>query len=205
MPGLDWAAVESAGLNRDPFDHVAIPQVLQPACAAVLPDDFPAIRSPGSFSLTDAPPGPALRGLIDDLVSDRFRGQMERIFDIDLDGRPVLVTLRGQCSQRDGAIHTDSTSKILSLLLYLNVEWPTPLGRLLLLRDGRDLGAGAIEIPATLGSMVAFRRSDRSWHGHSTYSGQRRVLQVNYLTSARASLLGTVRHRFSALAKKRVA
>ena len=205
MPGLDWGAIESARLVRDPFDHIAVPRVLTPRCAAVIPGEFPAIRSPGSYSLADAPPGPALSGLIDDLTSDRFRDEVARIFDIDLSGRPASITLRGQCSGRDGRIHIDSKSKVLSLLIYLNENWSGRDGQLRLLADRNGFDTAPVEIPASLGSMVAFRRSESSWHGHSSFIGQRRALQFNYLQSQRASVTGILRHRLSAFGKQLVA
>jgi hypothetical protein len=202
MPGLDWGALEAAQLARTPFDHVAIPQVLTRACAAAIPGEFPAIRSHGSFSLADARPGPALQRLIDDLRSDRFRAQMSRIFDLDLRDRPASVTLRGQCAGRDGRVHVDSRSKVLSLLIYLNEDWTSPDGQLRLLGHQDGFETAPVEIPATMGSMVAFRRSDTSWHGHSPFVGQRRALQFNYLRSGRASMVGQIRHRLSAFAKQ---
>ena len=205
MCGLAWDAIESASLSRDPFDHFVVPQALEPACAAALGAEFPAIRSSGSFSLKDAPPGPILSSLIQDLLSDRFRHRMEAVFDMDLTGRPAAVTLRGQASGRDGRIHTDSKTKLLSLLLYLNDEWPSPDGRLRLLRSPRSLGDAAVEIPPTMGRLLAFRRSDDSWHGHTPFVGQRRALQLNFLSSERASFVGGLRHRFSAIGKARPA
>ena len=56
MAGLDWDVLEGARLVRDPFDHVAIAQILTPDCAAAIPGEFPDIRASGSFSLADAPP-----------------------------------------------------------------------------------------------------------------------------------------------------
>jgi hypothetical protein len=204
MPGLNWCALEDATLVLEPFDHIAIPQVLEPGCAAAVPGEFPDIKSPGSFSLVDAPPGPVLSGLIDDLLSDRFRAQMARIFQMDLQDRPALVTLRGQCSARDGRVHTDSRSKVLSLL-YLNHEWVGRNAQLRLMNREDGFDTAPVEIPATLGSMVAFRRADNSWHGHAPFVGQRRALQLNYLQTSRASLVGEVRHRLSAFAKQLVA
>lgn len=205
MAGLDWRVIEAAQLARAPFDHVALPQVLTPECAAAIPDEFPDIRSAGSFSLADARPGPALSALIDDLMSDRFRVAMSRIFDVDLEGRPGVVTLRGQCSSRDGRAHTDSKSKILSLLIYLNDGWDSSEGQLRLLDSEGGLDRPVVEIPAHLGSMVVFRRSDHSWHGHSPFVGPRRTLQFNYLQTGRASVVGQLRHRVSAFAKQLVA
>ncbi|THD65287.1 MAG: 2OG-Fe(II) oxygenase [Phenylobacterium sp.] len=205
MPGLDWNAIEAARLVRDPFDHVAIAQVLDPQCAAAIPGEFPVIRSPGSYSLADAPPGPFLNTLIDDLLSDRFRAHMARLFEVDLQDRPASVTLRGQCSGRDGRIHIDSKSKVLSLLIYLNDGWTGGQGQLRLLADRHGFDDATVEIPASLGSMVAFRRGDQSWHGHSPFVGQRRALQFNYLQSQRASVVGLLRHRLSAFGKQLVA
>lgn len=205
MDGLDWGAIEKAVRVREPFDHAIVRQALSPAAARAIPGEFPAIRQPGSFSLTDAPPGPALARVIADLTSDRFRDAMGRLFDADLAGRPTLVTLRGQCGPRDGRVHTDSASKILSLLLYLNDGWIAPDGRLRLLGPGRDLAQPAVEVTPTLGALLAFRRSDRSWHGHTPYVGQRRVLQLNYVQSDRDTVAATLRHRLSALGKRLVA
>jgi hypothetical protein len=205
MVGLDWRAIEAAELKVDPFDHFTVAQALDPRSAATLRDDFPRLRAPGSFSLEDAPPGPALAALIAELGSLRFRRQMERIFALDLGERPLLFTLRGQCAARDGRIHTDSKTKLVSLLLYLNETWESPDGRLRLLRSGRDLDMAAVEIPPTFGSLVGFRRSERSWHGHSSYVGPRRVLQLNYLCTESQSRLGLLRHRVSALWKPRAA
>ena len=205
MVGLAWTAIEGATRVREPFDHAIVPQALAPAAAAAIPAEFPPIRHPGSFPLSEAPPGPALAAVIADLQSDRFRRAMERLFDLDLDCRPTLVTLRGQCGARDGRVHTDSTSKILSLLLYLNDGWSAPEGRLRLLDQDRDLSAPAVEVSPAIGTLLAFRRSDRSWHGHTPFVGQRRVLQLNYLTSARDSLASNLRHRISAFGKRLVA
>lgn len=205
MSGLAWSAIESASLSREPFDHFIVPQALEPACAAGLGAEFPAIQSAGSFSLKDAPPGPILSAVIQDLLSDRFRHRMEAVFGLDLTGRPAVVTLRGQACDRDGRIHTDSKTKLLSLLLYLNDEWPSPGGRLRLLRNARSLDDAVVEIPPTMGRLLVFRRSDDSWHGHTPFAGQRRALQLNFLSSDRASFVGGLRHRLSAIGKARVA
>jgi hypothetical protein len=130
---------------------------------------------------------------------------MERIFDLDLEGRPAIVTLRGQCSPRDGRVHVDSKSKVLSLLLYLNPGWSSPQGQLRLLRSRDDMETFAVEIPPSLGSLVGFRRCDDSWHGHTSFVGERRVVQLNYLAATHSSVVATMRHRLSALLKQRVA
>jgi hypothetical protein len=203
MSGLNWANLESATLRTDPFDHMHVLDAVDPDAARRIPAEFPDLRAPGSFSLQDAPPGPVLTEVIRDLESDRFRSLMASRFGVDLDQRPTTVTLRGACSARDGSIHTDSRSKILSLLLYLNETWDGADGQLRLLRSGQDINAVGVEIPAVMGSLVVFRRSDNSWHGHTPYFGQRRVLQLNYVQSERSSMVTEARHRISALLKRR--
>ena len=74
------------------------------------------------------------------------------------------------------------------------------------LRVATPFGAPlAVEVSPALGTLLAFRRSDGSWHGHTPYVGQRRVLQLNYLTSAKDSMASALRHRLSALSKRLVA
>jgi hypothetical protein len=201
MAGLDWDALDATPLQTDPFDYIHATQALLPEARSRIPSEFPAIAACGSFSLDDAPPGPTLNGIIDDLQSLRFRQLMEKKFGIDLAGRATTVTIRGQCGTRDGSIHTDSRSKVLSILLYLNEDWSGSDGQLRLLRGPRDLADAAVEIVPTMGSFLAFRRSDRSWHGHTLFVGQRRVLQFNFVRAEYSSLVSRVRHRLSAIWK----
>jgi len=203
MTPLNWVRLEEATLRNDPFDYIHVADALSGETAARIDAEFPAIRAAGSFSVDDAPPGPALATVIEELRSDRFRALMSRLFQIDLCGLPSMVTLRGMAGARDGFVHTDSRSKVLSLLLYLNPDWASCDGQLRLLRDEHGLDAPAVEIPAHMGSLVVFRRSDTSWHGHTRYDGVRRVLQFNYVTSTKAPVVGELRHRLSALLKGR--
>ena len=205
MAGLDWDALEAAPLRTEPFAHLHVGQALDHQVAAAIPGEFPAIGTAGSFSLADAPPGPRLREIVDELQSDRFRDLMGRKFGLDLSRRATTVTLRGRSGVRDGFIHTDSKSKVLSLLLYLNDDWSGREGQLRLLRGEHDLYDVGAEIPACMGSLVVFRRSDDSWHGHTPYIGPRRVLQFNYVRADYTTLVSGLRHRLSALMKSRLA
>lgn len=204
MRFLSLAALEAAIPSNDPFEHVVVSGAVDPRLADALAADYPKIESPGSFSLSDAIPGPAVQTLIDELQSDATREILARKLDVDLTDRPTLVTLRGNCSLRDGSIHTDSKSKVVSLLLYLNDAWSSEGGTLRLLKDGRDIESYTVEVPPVFGSMVAFKRSDRSFHGHLPFAGPRRVLQMNYVQSGRVNLVSQVRHRLSALTKRPV-
>jgi hypothetical protein len=205
MAGLNWIALGEAPLRTDPFDHIRVGDALDAEALAGIPDEFPRIVAPGSFSLADARPGPVLQAVIADLQSQRFRSLMQSRFSLPLGGCSTTVTLRGKSGERDGFIHTDSRSKLLSLLLYLNEDWNGRQGQLRLLRSAHDIEDVGVEIPATLGSLVVFRRSDMSWHGHERYVGPRRVLQFNYVRMGHAGLVSLVRHRVSALLKMRLA
>lgn len=201
MAYLDLAAIAAAPVRQDPFEHMVVDQALFTESAAAIEADYPKIDKPGSFALGDLELGPAVRQLIAELDAEAFRTLMAEKFEVDLADRPTTYTLRGACAARDGQIHTDSKSKIITILLYLNPAWAPDGGRLRLLRNGRDLENYAAELEPTFGRMLAFLRSDRSWHGHKSYEGPRRVLQMNYVTSGKATLLSNVRHRLSALTK----
>jgi hypothetical protein len=201
MNYLDLAAVAAAPLRLHPFEHILVDNALRAEGADAVAASYPCILKPGSFALADLDIGPAVRELIQELDSDAFRCLMEDKFEVDLTGRPTTFTLRGACGAKDGQIHTDSKSKILTVLIYLNDGWTPGGGRLRLLRNGTDLEDFAEEIEPTFGKMLVFRRSDRSWHGHRPFQGPRRVLQMNYVVSGEASLVSTLRHRLSALAK----
>jgi hypothetical protein len=201
MDYLDLAVVRAALVRAEPFEHLLVREALAANTAAAISAAYPVIDKPGSFALADLELGPALRQLIAELDSDAFRDVIAEKLGVDLCGKPTTFTLRGACGRKDGQIHTDSKSKIVTILLYLNESWAPTGGRLRLLRNGRDLDDFTTEIEPAFGAMLAFRRSDRSWHGHLPYEGPRRVLQMNYVASERASLVSDLRHRLSALTK----
>jgi len=123
-------------------------------------------------------------------------------FGVDLTGLPLMVTLRGRCRATDGKIHADSESKIVTALLYLNESWEAPGGRLRLLHRPDDLDDYAAEVPPLAGTLLAFRRTDRSWHGHLPYEGVRRCVMFNWMTDARVAGRELLRHRLSARVKR---
>ena len=112
-----------------------------------------------------------------------------------------MVTVRGISDGKDGRIHTDSPSKLITLLLYLNPVWEEPAGRLRLLRRADDLDDCATEVAPLAGTMVAFRRGAASYHGHYPHRGERRSLQLNWVTSEAVVRSELGRHRWSARLK----
>lgn len=198
---LNFAALERATLSRDPFDHVIVDGFVPAADATAVAGDFPKIRSTGSFPLSEIEFGPAFSALIAELSGADFERGMAKLFDVDLSPYVRVITVRGRVGPHDGGVHTDAKWKIISVLLYLNQEWTSEGGRLRLLRD-TDVDHAAVEVVPKWGTLLAFRRSDRSWHGHLPAEGERRVVQVNWVTSQELADKELRRHRRSAFLKR---
>lgn len=113
-----------------------------------------------------------------------------------------MTTVRGRCDLSDGRIHTDLRSKIITVLIYMNEGWQEAGGRLRLLRSADDLSDIIVEVPPVAGTLLAFKRSDNSWHGHEPFSGERRVIQFNWLTSQGNRQIAMLRHHTSASFKR---
>lgn len=163
--------------------------------------DFPDIRGHGSFPAAVLASGPGFARLLEALTGPALCCAIEEKFGIDLGGLPTMVTVRGRSDGKDGRIHTDSATKIITLLLYLNPVWEAQEGRLRLLRGPGDIDDYAREVAPVAGTMLAFRRSDRSYHGHRPHFGERRVLQLNWVTTPAVVWRELSRHRWSARLK----
>jgi hypothetical protein len=202
MGFLDIEALRRAPANHEPFDYLVLEGFVRADARAAIGADYPPIAKPGSFALDDLDVKGTVAALIEEMKGEPFRRAIEDKFSVTLDDKPVTFTLRGMCGDKDGYIHTDSKSKIVTILVYLNEDWAPDGGRLRLLRNGRDLEDYVAEAPPTFGSLVAFRRSDRSWHGHKPFRGPRRVLQMNWVTSDGIARWQQLRHRLSAAIKR---
>lgn len=201
MSVLDLTRLDAAPLQREPFDFVLVDSFLRREMIAALIDDFPAVDGAGSYVVGRLRCGPAFAQLVAELEDAPLRRAIEDKFAIDLGGRPTMVTVRGFSDGKDGFIHTDSASKLVTLLLYLNPEWPATGGRLRLLRCDHDLDDCVAEIAPLAGAMVAFRRSENSFHGHYAHSGERRVIQLNWVIDAGVVRRELGRHAWSARLK----
>ena len=202
MSYCDFAALERTPLERDPFDFVVVPDFLRPEMFAAAVADYPEVPGPGSHPPAELNLRGHFRALIDELLGPEFRSAIERKFAIDLTGRPTMYTVRGYVREKDGEIHTDSASKIITVLLYMNERWEEDAGRLRLLRGPRDLDDYVAEVPPYGGTLLAFRRADNSWHGHKPASGRRRAIQLNWVTSQEVADGEQRRHRMSTRLKK---
>jgi hypothetical protein len=140
--------------------------------------------------------------VIEELDGPAFEAAIEEKFHVELDGRPKMYSLRGYTRAKDGQIHTDSKDKIITVLLYLNENWQQPGGRLRILRNGHDVDNYAAEVAPDNGTLLIFKRSDSSWHGHHPFEGQRRSLQMNWMTSEGTKGFHRFRHKITAAFKK---
>jgi SM-20-related protein len=199
---IDLALLERTPLETGPFPYLIVPGFVPPAARAALAADYPKIDRPGSFPVADLHFGPAFRAFLDALEGPAMRDVFAKKFAIDLTGRPTMVTVRGQAQLKDGSIHTDTASKLITVLVYMNEAWEAPGGRLRLLRSPDNLDDVITEVPPAAGTLLAFRVTKNSWHGHAPASGPRRVVQLNWVESEAVVRRERLRHGLSARVKK---
>ena len=198
---IEFAKIDRADVVREPFQFFMAENVLSKDALEVINKDFPPITQSGIFPLPELKYGPGFESLVGDIKSRELEAILERKFDVKLAELPLMITVRGWCAARDGRIHTDSTDKVVTCLLYLNESWDKDGGRLRMLREGNDINSTLAEIPPYGGTFAAFKRSDRSWHGHLPFEGQRRYVMFNWVRSEAALSRNILRHRISAKLK----
>jgi hypothetical protein len=199
---LDLAALRRTPVVAEPFPHVIVPGFLPPDAVRAVSADFPRIEQPGSFPVADLKYGPAFGGFLSEIEGPAMRALFAAKFAIDLDGRPTMVTVRGQARAADGRIHADASSKLITVLIYMNEAWEAPGGRLRLLRAPDDLESTVAEVPPSAGTLLAFRVTPHSWHGHAPAVGPRRVIQLNWVVSDAVVRRERLRHGLSARIKR---
>ena len=202
MSLLNIDAFRNATLKTEPFEYLTVPGFVRPDKIGAILADFPRIEKGGSFPLIALDYGPVFQNLCDELQGEALRGVFAEKFDMDLSHRPTTLTVRGRCRAKDGQIHTDSDSKLITVLVYLNESWEADGGRLRLLRSADSLDDMIAEVPPEAGSMVCFRNRDNAWHGHGSFDGVRRVMQLNWVKDEAAVRQSERRHRRSAFWKK---
>lgn len=205
MMELDYAALRTTPVATDPFPHVVVPGFVPPAELPAVVADLPALSRRGSFPIGSLRLGPRAAALMRELEGPTFRDAIATRFGLDLRGAATMVTLRGQSTERDGLIHTDSRAKRVTVLLYLNPAneaWSRQEGCLRLLRRPDDLEDYAVEVPPVDGTLLVFPNAPNAWHGHKRFLGQRYVVQLNYMTNDVAARAELRRHRVSAFVKR---
>lgn len=205
MIALDYAKLQATQVNTDPFPHVVVPDFVPPDSLRQVVADLPTLNKRGSFPADSVRLGPAAKALFEAMEGPRLRDCIARLFDLDLNSAPTMITLRGRTEAKDGRIHCDSTAKRVTILLYLNPQtdaWSRHEGCLRLLRGPSDLEDYVLEVPPVNGTLLVFPNGPTTWHGHKTFVGRRYTVQLNYMTSDQKARSEMRRHRLSAFVKK---
>ena len=193
---LNLAKVDN---NFFPYFHVenALSNFLD---SSDLVKDFPDIDSGGSFPSDNLKEGD-IKKLVEELEGDEFKAILENKLGVNLKDAEVITTLRGFSRFKDGKIHTDSQSKIVTVLLYLNKNWDNEIGNLRLLKKNNDLNNYIQEVSSEYGNLVAFKVTDNCWHGFMPFEGKRLSIQLNYIYPKSLNM-HKIRHKLSASFKK---
>jgi SM-20-related protein len=202
MAHLNLDKLQAARVESRPYAYTIVPGFLSAETVSRVNATYPDIKAGGSYPIESLDAGMAIKEVIDELDGEAFQRTIEQKFDVALAGRPKMYSLRGYTRAKDGQIHTDSKDKIITVLLYLNENWQQPGGRLRILKDGVNVDDFAAEVPPDNGTLLVFRRSDTSWHGHHPFDGPRRSLQMNWMTSEGSRGWHKIRHSISATVKK---
>lgn len=197
-------ALRTAQLQTDPFDYLVVPGFLAPDALKQVNNDYPAIESAANHALENLTYGPAFKALMAELQGPAFATVLGEQFDMELATLPTTVTVRKFCERTDGNIHTDHKSKVITVLVYFNESWAHEDGQLRLLRSKGDIENYAAQVTPLGGTLLAFRRTDHSWHGHTQFVGERRMVQVNYLDQSPLAVLAQRISRFGTRFMKNV-
>jgi len=198
---LDIEKLRQAPLREDPFEYTIVPGFIGPESLRAIVAGYPKLKG-GSYPLDSIEVAGVLRETIDELDGPEFEAAIAEKFAVDIAGRPKMYSLRGYCRASDGKIHTDSKDKIITVLLYLNENWAHDSGKLRMLRSGTDLEGYSEEVPPDNGTLLVFKRSDKSWHGHGSFEGPRCSIQMNWMVSEGKKGFHAIRHKLSAGIKK---
>lgn len=187
MSFLNFAPLRAARVVHEPFDYFFAHGALTPDQAAAVRADFPDIRKPGYFPLSQFEAKGAFAQLVADLKAEELANVLEEKFGVPLADRPRMITVRRLSQLSDGKAHNDSRWKILTMLVYLNARWSDGgPGCIRALNGPDDLDDYAFETPPLAGHVFGFLRSETSWHGHPPYKGERYAVQTAFLTSEEA-------------------
>ncbi len=199
---LNLKALQNAQLIEKPFPYLIVDHLIQPDMLADVVKSFPKLEKRGSFPLKAVAVSGAFEMLMQEMQHERLKELIGEKFGMDLSDNPSMITVRGYTTERDGHIHVDSKDKLITVLLYLNLNWQAEGGKLRLLYNKHDLEPFAAEIPPEAGRCVIFKVTDNCWHGHHVFIGERQSIQLNYVTSNEARERHLKRHGLSSFLKK---
>jgi hypothetical protein len=189
--------IRNSPITEDPYPHVVIDNFLRPEKLNAVCHDFPNIVEGGSFNLSQVNCQGAFARFIEELESPAFRDCVAAKFAMDLTDKPSLITLRGYSRSKDGRIHTDTKSKLITVLIYLNPEWSAASGKLRVL-NSNQMEDYKVEVSPVAGTCLMFKVTDNCWHGYPAFEGTRRSIQLNFLENDAAINSHLLRHNISA-------
>jgi hypothetical protein len=199
---LDLNAFNQTSLKREPYPYMVVKDSLKTESIDQLFNYFTVFEHAGSIPVESVDYGKGFADLLKDLNSDELRQAIASKFDISLADYPTMTTVRGVMREKDGRIHTDSKTKIITVLIYFNAEWENDSGHLRILNNGDNIEDYVEEIPPSLGTMVVFQVTDNCWHGHKPVVGKRLSIQMNYLIDEGAKGKHEFVHSLSAKLKR---
>jgi hypothetical protein len=198
---LNLDELAASPLKTDPYPYFTVDRIIDSAHVSRVINAFPAINDGGSYNIDDVDMQPAFKAFIDSIDSPAFCRIICDKLDVEVMDLPMMITLRGYSRKKDGRIHTDSKTKVATILIYLNDEWAAETGKLRVLRSETDMDDYVEEIAPGPGSLLAFKVTDNCWHGYPSFEGKRQSIQINFLTSQAAGNKHRFFHRLSARLK----
>jgi SM-20-related protein len=182
---IDVDAIRGATHSTDPYAHMLGANFLKADAVDELRRDFPAIDKPGYLTVDEVGLKGRFKTLIEELEGPELTEELSQKFGQDLHSYPRLTTIMKRSQPKYGAIHTDGPSKVMTMLVYMNDDWGADsAGRLRVLYDGQNFEPYKVEVPPVMGTVFAFLRGDQSWHGHTPFSGERKVVQIAWIRDA---------------------
>lgn len=180
---FEYTQFESATLNQRPFRWVHLAEAFPADVANQLSDSFPmegmreSVGHDGHYHLWDrtlisegeivqngAGLGPSWRGLVEHLVTEEYRGGIERLMKVSLDESRLLVRACRYSAGMWMLPHTDRADRVVTQIVYLNPRWEGAWGgELRILREPDEEAVEHTVLPL-FNTSVVFARSDRSFH-----------------------------------------
>ena len=179
---LDLATIRAAEVQEKPYPFFVVENAIRVDKAKSVAADFPQIERAGVVNSHGTRPGPAFAQLLDELEGDAFREVIADKMGVDLGGLDTKINVRGHARRTDGNIHTDTPTKAVTVLLYFNEGQAASDTGLRILKNSHDLDDYVAEVPPVLGNMLVFKVTPDCWHGHKPFEGERKSLQLNYLS-----------------------
>jgi hypothetical protein len=199
---LNLKAIRASDVHHAPYDFFMGKGSLNADSIPALRQSFPDIKATGFHPLEQMKVDGKFAELIGEIQSPEFTAAVSDTLGVDLRPYPQLITVRRVSAAHEGRIHCDSESKIATCLIYMNDTWDSPEGRFRVLRNDHDFKDYVAEASPETGAIVAFKRADHSWHGHTPFVGERRVVQIAWVRSQADIDRKKKRHGMSSFFKK---